>query len=268
MSEKYTSDQVIALLRVKHGEDVFVTECKDGPTQGVGQYSRMDAWSMPRSWTRPAITAYEVKVTRSDFVRDDKWRSYLWCCNEFYFATAPGVIEASELPPEAGLLEMSKTGGRLFLRKKSTYREFTTIEQYRSLENVFRYVLMARCIIREEWTPNRATAQFWEEQLALSVDKRRYGHRLGRRIGEMIRVRVDEVDQKNRQLERQIDQYKDIKALLVKMGLNPDYCQGWTFQRRWDELKAGVSKDFIRDLERAAKQLGELAMKLQQPEAP
>src|SRR5690242_5105664 len=107
------------LLAAKHAEDVLVPECKDGPTQG-GSHRRMDAWVMSKSWANPCVTGYEIKVSRSDFLGDEKWRTYLPLCNEFYFVAPSGIIEPDELPPEAGLLCVSSTGTVLFRKKKPT----------------------------------------------------------------------------------------------------------------------------------------------------
>lgn len=76
---------ILRLLEAKHSKDLLIPECKDGPTQSVSEHLRMDAWVMNRSWAHPCYTAYEIKVTRSDFLNDRKWRGYLPYCNEFFF---------------------------------------------------------------------------------------------------------------------------------------------------------------------------------------
>lgn len=43
---------IVALLRTKHAEDVFVDECKDGPTH-YGHHLRMDAWAMKKKLGEP-----------------------------------------------------------------------------------------------------------------------------------------------------------------------------------------------------------------------
>lgn len=259
----FSSEQIIALLRARHSEDVFVTECKDGPSQMANGFSRMDAWAMPRSWAHPAITAYEVKVSRSDFLRDDKWRNYLNCCNVLYFACAPGIISPDELPADVGLLEMSKTGGRLFTRKKAAYRDFTTIEQIRSLESVFRYVLMCRAEIRGEFAPKPKNREFWERVLADKEEQKHYGHRLGRQIREMISRQIDEVKCENDKLKKLMESYEDHRAMLEKMGLSREHVAGWSFERRLKEIKAGVDPDFVRSLKNVAEGLMLITKKLE-----
>jgi len=62
-----TAKDIIKILSHKHRDDVFVTECKNGPSNRG--YLRLDAWVMARSWARPKVTGYEVKVSRSDFLQ-------------------------------------------------------------------------------------------------------------------------------------------------------------------------------------------------------
>lgn len=52
------------------------------------------------------VRGFEVKISRSDFLSDAKWQSYLPFVNYFYFATPPGLIKVEELPSEIGLVEI------------------------------------------------------------------------------------------------------------------------------------------------------------------
>ena len=70
------ASDLLALLAKKHSADVFVPECKTGGTW-AGTHLRLDAWAMRRSWTHPTVWGYEIKVSRSDFLSDDKWVGYL-----------------------------------------------------------------------------------------------------------------------------------------------------------------------------------------------
>jgi hypothetical protein len=63
------SYEIITLLKQKHYDDIFIPECKDGPTQ-LGSHLRMDAWVMKKSWANSCFIGYEEKVSRSDFLQD------------------------------------------------------------------------------------------------------------------------------------------------------------------------------------------------------
>jgi hypothetical protein len=62
-------------LSKRHKDDYFLTEVKDGPTMGAS-HARIDAWAMKKSWSKPLVWGYEIKVSRSDFLNDTKWPAY------------------------------------------------------------------------------------------------------------------------------------------------------------------------------------------------
>ena len=62
---------IVDLLSTKHSKDLFIPECKDGPTWGAS-HLRLDAWALTRSWASPCSYGYEIKVSRSDWMQDDK----------------------------------------------------------------------------------------------------------------------------------------------------------------------------------------------------
>ena len=53
------------------------------------------------------LRAYEIKVSRADFLADEgvsKWKKYLGVFHRVYFAAPAGVLRKEEIPPEAGLI--------------------------------------------------------------------------------------------------------------------------------------------------------------------
>lgn len=60
--------------------------------------------------------AYEIKVTRSDFLRElkepRKRKCALLYSNRFYFVTPAGLLRPEEIPPECGLAELHRREGR------------------------------------------------------------------------------------------------------------------------------------------------------------
>ncbi len=77
-------------------------------TVGSDVDKRMDAWALhtwPSSGYQP--TGFEVKVSRSDFLRDvksDKYRAYLPSCQHFYFVTPKDLVKPEEIPDGIGLI--------------------------------------------------------------------------------------------------------------------------------------------------------------------
>ena len=137
MDNAITEQQIIDVLASKHTRDLFVPHCKTGQSGGNGQLI-LDAWVMPFSWVKPII-GYEVKLTRADFRRDRKWAGYLQYCNLFYFVVPWGLIEKREVPEEAGLIYLTKTGASFRYIVKAPNRWWHMIPQ-----GIFQYVLMWR----------------------------------------------------------------------------------------------------------------------------
>jgi hypothetical protein len=248
------AEDIISLLRIKHSEDIFVSECKDGPTQSVRNYLRMDAWVMPRSWSHPEITAYEVKVSRSDFLGDEKWRKYLDLCNYFYFATAPGTISLDELPTHVGLIESSQTGGRLFTRRKAIHREIPEPSA------VFRYILMCRSVIRGESKDN-GKRDFWSNWLKDRTIDHHFGAMVSQAIRESIEKEIEQVRRENRDLKEQMEHYAEHLKTLDSMGLSRNATE-WAFENKLTEIKSGLTDGDIRSIRDASLILPRILAKL------
>jgi hypothetical protein len=207
---------IVELLRSRHRDDVLVLECKDGPSQGTS-HNRMDAWAMRRSWSKPCTWGYEIKVSRSDFQRDDKWHRYLGYCNEFYFVAPFGLLKPSELPAEAGLLEASLNGRVLRRRKKASHRDVQIDECF------WRYLLMCRTRIVDRDVVSKE--DYWREWLEKKVERREFGHRVSRGIRETVETQIESVKQKNRELREENEQLSDVRETLAELGFEkvPEY---------------------------------------------
>lgn len=209
---KITAKTILHALHTKHSSDVFVSECKTGPSQ-LTSSGRLDAWAMKKSWSNPLVIGYEIKVNRADFLHDEKWRSYLDYCNEFYFVCPSGIIIKNEVPTEIGLIYISSTGTRLYTKKKATYRNIQIPEE------IYRYILMARVVIREDWTC-RTSREFWERWLEQKEKDIEFGHRVGERIRKEIKEKISKVESENRELKERIESYNKLVKFLESLGIN------------------------------------------------
>lgn len=219
-TNRYVASELIKMLALRHSKDVFIPECKDGPTQSVSRYLRMDAWAMNKSWAHPVAFAYEVKVSRSDFLQDNKWPAYLPLCNQFYFVAPAGLVDISELPAEVGLLTAAGKGdgGRLITKKKAPHRDVQIPEE------VYRYILMCRVQVADE-KPLETTEERWRNWLEKKSENRRLGYEVSKRIRE----RASELEAENSHLKFENEQYADLKNVLAAMQVN---IHDWRLQEK------------------------------------
>ena len=232
----------LGLLLKKHSKDfVCVPECKTGASLSA-KYRTMDLWCMAKSWTKPKTIAYEIKISRNDFLRDDKWRAYLEYCSEFYFAAPPGIIEPSELPFEAGLLVCSKNARLMYTKKKAPERSV------KIPESIFRYILKWRANVHRE-SPADHT-QFWQEWLHKKEDKRDLGYSVSR----AIRQHVQKVNLENTRLKRENESLQKTKEALDKLGFrlrDMNWDAEDKLKQRIREINTGISMDVLKSIDHA-----------------
>jgi len=133
VSKKVTATQILQQLKIKHADPsisppwTFYAEVKSGPSWGQGgkKLYKLDAVAIKLSWSKPCIYGYEIKVSRSDFLRgrDTALREYTKYCHKFSFVCPPDVIKISELPGDVGLIYYSPEHDCLFTKRRAMYRE-------------------------------------------------------------------------------------------------------------------------------------------------
>ena len=205
---------IFDMIAGRHTKDVFVSECKTGPTW-FATHLKLDAWAMKRSWAKPKVTGYEVKRSRSDFLRDDKWQGYLDYCNELYFVCPAEIIRPEEVGEHAGLLWQSKTGSRLYIKKKAPYRDVEIPTE------IYKYILMSRAKI-ERYRPGAdGSADYWRQWIEEREIDRQFGRRVSRAIGERVEAEIIKVQDENERLVKLLAEYASLKAFLEQQGINP-----------------------------------------------
>ena len=84
-----TAKQILDLLAERHAGDLFVPECKDGPSQYRG-HLRLDAWTLLKSMDTPAELSAWVQGILSETPPEDS-RDGL----DKYVSDLAGEIEAT-----------------------------------------------------------------------------------------------------------------------------------------------------------------------------
>lgn len=212
MAMKVNAGQLLELLSHKHNDDIFVPECKDGPTW-YGKHFRLDAWAMNRSWASLKFTGYEIKISRSDYLNDTKKHEYLDYCNEAYLVCPREVLTNDEIPVDWGLMIPSKNVKKLYVVKKAPFRQ---IDPPSSL---LLYILMCRSSIRQNHREYDKKS-FWECMLKSKDNDRILGQAVSQKIKRAMREQIERVESENNRLKNEYGRYDEIKKLLSEMGIN------------------------------------------------
>lgn len=195
-----TARTIEPLLQRKHTDDVYYTEVSiDGGRR------RMDAWAMKKSWANPLVTAYEIKVSRSDFLNDHKMQDYMDYCNEIYVVAPKGVLGLNEIPEEFGYLEVSANGKKLFTKKKAKYRPCTLSEDF------LRSILFSKAddFYSRLDTPTRALARRLGtykgfEKIAEDEAELQY-------VGAAVSRKFHDITRENLRLKQELDTLQEVK---------------------------------------------------------
>lgn len=258
MIVEMNSSDILRALAKKHEDDVFIPECSNGPT---GQnYGRLDAWAMKKSWASPLSVGYEIKVSRNDFMQDNKWHKYLTFCNQFYFVCPWGLIDKSELPDEAGLIWCTPNGHKLMTKKKSPYtkREIP--------ENFYRSVIMSRLGQNVERRHSREErAETWRQWLERKITCRELGHQVSRKILQVVKKEVVEQRMRNDKLQMEIRELQNIKHFLDEIGVNiQDFGTERRIQKQIQRLNATFPEGVEMQLEQSVSLLNSILAKVKE----
>lgn len=241
--EELTAKQMLDLLAKRHSDDVFVRECTMHTQTGD---LRLDAWVMKRSWAHPLVTGYEIKVSRSDFLHDHKWRGYLTACNQFWFVVPGGLVQPEEVENGVGLLWVKS--GRFYTKKRPIFRDVQIPEQ------IFRYLLMARVDIldhhRAYSVPDQSDRDYWQGWMERKQVDHGFGERLRGEIARRVQEEIIKVGNENELLQRRVNAYEGIKGFLAQIGFDPGKVHFDWEVRQWFEEHYRVPARQLNELHR------------------
>lgn len=128
----------------KHrGEWAILKELRLGTGFGHDVEQRIDVWAM-NLWPSLGFekVAYEIKVDRRDLLHElkhpEKRQAALAISDRFYFATPFAMVNAGELPREAGLVELHERTGRIQIIKQAPLRPVTDLPSWALVASLLR----------------------------------------------------------------------------------------------------------------------------------
>lgn len=249
--EKVTAFEIKKALGKKHNnKEFFITECKNGPT-GTGLL-QFDAVAIYKSWVRPQIRGYEVKVSRSDFLRDAKYSQYLPYFHEFYFVTPTGMVQRQEIEESIGLMWYNPKTGRLTTKKKAIRRDIEVSA------NMLLYIIMNRLDSdRLPYTSDKA--EYWQDWLDNKKSNRELAYHVKSKLLEQ-----------NQELRRENDRYRhfkedreelgEIDKIMEKHGIRPYIATHWNRAKALDEA---LNKEYPKELDALQQKLQDAAASIE-----
>lgn len=211
-----TARDLLDLLRTRYDKSFCTSEIMVG-RKNVSSEGRIDFLAIAPSWSSPDITGIETKVSRADFVSDNKWPAYLPYCNHFWFCTSAGIVKAGEIPEQAGWLEASANGKKLFVRKKAP--RLPEIAPKMEAE------LFKSLILRHHFRSHVLPTLHREEQLAAwrvwIADKQEKLH-LGKQVRHTTRKTFDAMEHELISMRNQVEGLEAFFVELEAKGITRD----------------------------------------------
>lgn len=233
--------------------DFFLTEVKNGPTHTATELYIMDALAIKKSWANPMITGYEVKVSRNDFLQDEKWMAYKNYCHRLDFVVPTGLITPDEIPEDIGLIYYNPEKRTLNTRRKGRIRDIEMPYQ------MLYYIIMNR--LDNVHHPFFSTRhEYFEEYIRGKVNSRQ----LGREVSSKLIDEVSRLESENMSLKRENENLnegsevvKEIAKVLRKHGFNFHY--RWRFA---EDIDRALSTSLPPHLERDLREMKNISERL------
>ncbi|MEG1564999.1 MAG: hypothetical protein RR365_14960 [Bacteroides sp.] len=244
MSEVTSYDIKEALAR-KHGDrEFFMTEVKNGATGvAAGQLLQFDGVAIYKSWTNPQIRGYEIKVSRSDFLRDAKYPCYLPYFHEFYFVVPKGMIKREELEDGIGLMYYDPDTGTITTKRRAVYRNIEPNADF------LLYIIMNRL------DSDRAPFMLHKEEAFHAwFNGKQSSKELAYRVKSKLLKENVALEVENRRLQGlkdEIEKYEDVFRVMAKHGI-----RGYLYAA--DELDKALTRTYPPELDSIRQQAAQV----------
>lgn len=197
-------------LAEKHHDDFFMTEVKNGPSYAADQLLILDAVAIKKAWKTPLFSGYEVKISRSDFLQDDKWRGYMDYVHCFSFVCPEGLIKKAEVPEDVGLYYYDHGKKKLRTIRKPKYRDIPIQPEF------LMYILMYK--LDSDRMPFvgfdlRHYYELWKEN-------KLHKEFVGKKLSVEISILRKQLENKQERYERVSEDLREIKDVCQKHGIS------------------------------------------------
>ena len=240
-TKTWSADGLVKAIERRHADDLVIPECKTGPSQS-STHRRFDAWVLVRTWTPITTIGYEVKVSRSDWRRDEKLADYQGLCHLLYVVAPKGVVPVEEVPDGVGLLEAVGDGARLVTRRKASRREIELPAK------LLVYILMARVVPsrdREMRTYEEMGREARRAELKRWAESKQERRGMSYLVSQRIREQFEAQEEALREAQATAKRLETVRQRIVELGFDPDTrASEWAVSGRLGEM-VGVVGDRI-----------------------
>lgn len=253
--QKVTAFDIKEALAAKHWKDFFLTECKSGSTwmTRAGDMKILDGLAIRKSWSSPCFTGYEVKVSRSDFLRDAKFYTYEELVNCLYIVCPKGMIDRTELPESVGLMYYDPEKKTLQTKKKAIYRKI----EYSA--EMLMYIIFSR--LDSDRIPFYSDKkEYFKEYLNNKKGNRDLGRMVGTKLVE-DNIRLEKELENVQSFKENQEEYENIMGVLRKHRIH-----GWRRHGIAEELDEALSRKCPEDVKDIRVSMENLVRRLMQME--
>lgn len=212
----------------------FMTEVKNWQSYNEWELCIMDAVAISKSRAKFKIIWFEIKVSRWDFLQDQKWHAYLKYSHEFRFVVPEGLIKKEELPDNIGLM-YAKEDWTFKVVKRAKHEEKQIPADF------FKYIIFSR--IDSQYPKEVPNKQFLQDYIDGKIQSKELGRKLwGKMWKELANMSIE------------------LEALKTKKDINDsrrdtlkqtiwDLSQQWYFNARWYYWGDLAAETFSKTLE-------------------
>lgn len=175
--------------------------------------ARPDVYSIEPTYSRFVAAAYEVKISRADFLSDvtsGKALRYLEFAGSLVYATPKGMVRKDEIPDGCGLIERSDTGWRYAKKPKVNPVQNLPRDAWMKLliDGVHRCQMIARDPQARQanpWKQEELARKMLGDELAKLMRDRQWArHSLEQDIEQLRKEREATAEARNAERQRQI----------------------------------------------------------------
>lgn len=212
-------------------------EVKNGPTQLAKNLLIMDGLAIKKSWATPCFQGYEIKVSRADFLQDEKWPGYLDYCHKFYFVCPKGMISREEIENLDGNV------GLMYYDPNYKNCGLHTIKApaYSNIDmppaEMLYYIIMSK-LESDRYPFFSKKRDFFKKWLEVKKDNKKLGWELDGEIGKIIRDqqrKIDSIEKREKKLNKKHKVISEVLNYLQEKGLAKWSHKNFPLKDNWKE---------------------------------